>query len=146
MIRFKFFLIRFIIILLVFIFPKHVFSFENSQFAKVGKIYDGDTIELKLKEPTPIRLTGIDCFETSNINRTYKQAYLYNISIEEVIKRGILAKKELTKIISKNGYKIYFKCDGIDKYGRLLGQIYTLNGQNINDIMKKSKYCYPFKY
>ena len=34
-----------------------------------------------------LRLVGIDCYETKNINRAYKQAYTDNLTVEEVIKK-----------------------------------------------------------
>lgn len=147
MVRLWNFFVRFIILLLVCLsFDYNCFAFENVQVSKVARVYDGDTIELKLKKNTSIRLIGVDCYETAKINRAYKQAYIKNIPIEEVVRRGLLAKKELNKIIKSNHYKVFFKCEGIDDYGRLLGEIYTLDGKSINEIMKNSYYCYPFEY
>ena len=62
---------------------------------EVLKILDGDTIKVKLDSGNKfsIRLIGIDCYETNKINRAYKQAYVNDISIEEVVKRGEDARK-----------------------------------------------------
>ena len=69
----------------------------SSCFAKTKielvEIYDGDTIKAKInKEEFSLRLIGVDCFETSTINRTYKQAYENNLKIQDVIKQGENAK------------------------------------------------------
>lgn len=128
-------------------FSTAVFAVENLQFAEVKKVLDGDTVLLDLEEkPTPIRLTGIDCFETNKIQRAYKQAYVNNLTIEEVLEKGIVAKKNLSRIIKENHSKVYFKCTGVDKYSRLLGTIYTTENQDINKIMVDSGYCTKFVY
>ena len=50
---------------------------------------DGDTIDVKIEKNTfPVRLIGIDCYETGRIHRAYRQAYDNNLSIDEVIARG----------------------------------------------------------
>lgn len=43
---------------------------------EVLEVYDGDTIKVKVNNGNDflIRLQGIDCYETSKINRAYKQA------------------------------------------------------------------------
>lgn len=120
----------------------NTFAREGFQRARVYRVYDGDTVQLGLEsKPTSIRLVGIDCFEISKNYRAYKQAYEYNITIEEVLKRGNAAKEILNKIIADDGNEVYFKCTGVDKYGRLLGSIYTKNHKDINTIMLNSGYC-----
>lgn len=84
--------------------------------------------------------------ETPKIHRTYKQAYENKLSIEEIIKQGEYAKKELKKIIKANEGYVYFKSLGIDKYNRLLVVLYDKNKENINEKLIKSGYCKVFTY
>lgn len=112
----------------------------------VLKIYDGDTIEVKINSGNKfsIRLQGIDCYETSKINRAYKQAYLNKVDIDEVIKKGNKAKVYL-KNLNKNSNTASFDFMGIDKYGRALGIVYFGN-ININEELLKNNICMPYEF
>ena len=112
---------------------------------KIEKIYDGDTIEAKIENRVfSIRLIGIDCFETSDIYRAYKQAYDNNLKIEEIVKQGKTAKKYVENLY-KNSKKQSFALKGIDKYSRALGIVYFDN-INVNEILKQNKICAQFVY
>lgn len=66
---------------------------------KLVKIIDGDTIQVKIdNNKFQVRLIGIDCYETIKIHRAYRQAYENNLSIEEVLKKGIFSKKYLENL------------------------------------------------
>lgn len=107
---------------------------------EVVKITDGDTIEAKInKNKFRIRLIDIDCYETSNIHRAYKQAYENKISIEEVIKRGNSSKFFLQRLYA-NKLKAYLEFQGVDIYGRVLGVVY-FNSINVNQKMLKEGGC-----
>ncbi len=92
-----------------------------------------------------IRLTGIDCFETSKINRAYKQAYLNNLTIEEVVEKGQKSKIILEKYINNSDDNFYYIPEGIDKYKRELGTLYSKD-ENINDYMLKCGGCLKYTY
>lgn len=138
---------KFIIAVLVF------FSFIEFTAAKacleritITKVTDGDTVRgiINGKE-TSIRLTGIDCYETSKRDRAYKQAYLNKISIEDVVKRGKESKEILTKLLNSND-NITVRFTDIDKrYNRNVGIIYAGN-INVNDYMIKHGGCMMFEY
>ncbi len=118
---------------------------ELSGFVKVSRIIDGDTVEIQLKETTAkVRLAGIDCFETSKIHRAYKQAYLNQISIDEVILKGCEAKCHLQHLIDAQNIKV--EIVGIDKYGRLLGIFYDKNNLNINQTLINRGICPKYVY
>lgn len=107
---------------------------------EVVKITDGDTIEAKInKNKFRIRLIDIDCYETSNIHRAYKQAYESKISIEEVIKRGNSSKLFLQRLYASKP-KAYLEFQGVDIYGRVLGVVY-FNSINVNQKMLKEGGC-----
>ncbi len=119
----------------------------NVELARVIKVIDGDTVKLDTGgENFNARLKGIDCPETSVINRTYKQAYESNISTQETIQKGKIATKELKKIIAQNNNKVYFKTLGIDKYSRLLVNLYDNNLESINEKLVKSGLCTNYNY
>ena len=53
------------------------------------------------KNTFPVRLIGIDCYETGRIHRAYHQAYDNNLSIDEVIARG--KQSTVNEDLQKNG-------------------------------------------
>ncbi len=121
-------------------------SCAHAQKINVVSVTDGDTVKVRFSENiAPIRLVGIDCYETSPIKRAHKQATEYNIPIEEVVKRGQTAKIMLEKLVYDNADNIRFRCDGVDKYGRILGTLYT-DKLNINEKMLTSGYCPAYVY
>lgn len=114
---------------------------------QILKIYDGDTILAKIdNEKFSIRLIGIDCYETSDINRAYKQAYQSNLKIDEVIRKGKESGEYLKKMYENNKNKpIYLDFKGIDKYGRALGVVY-FNGINVNEELLNNGGCMRYNY
>lgn len=112
---------------------------------KITKVYDGDTILGFVNgKKVNIRLLGIDCYETSPINRAYKQAYLQKISIEEVVKRGNRSKTILNNLVENNpNAKIILK--GKDCYNRDLGILF-INDININKYMVENGGCLKYTY
>lgn len=114
---------------------------------KILKIYDGDTIQAKIdNEKFSIRLIGLDCYETKNINRAYKQAYENNLTIDDVIDKGIKSKKYLEKLYKNNKNKeIFFDFKGIDKYKRALGILY-FGEINVNKALLNNGGCLEYNY
>lgn len=130
----------------LFLLNSFVFAQYNIPI-EIIKIYDGDTIKAKLENGNKfnIRLIGLDCYETSKINRAYKQAYNDRMSVEEVVNNGLKAKKYLEELHSKVKCAS-FNFKGIDKYNRILGVLYFEN-ENINQKLINENYCkvYEFK-
>ena len=113
---------------------------------KITKITDGDTVRgiVNGKEMS-IRLSGIDCYETSKRDRAYKQAYLNKMSIEDVVKKGKESKEILTNLL-KNNNNITVRFTDVDKrYNRNVGIIYAGN-LNVNDYMVQNGGCMMFEY
>lgn len=133
----------FFLILFLFIAMQPVYAAIP---VEVLSIYDGDTIRVKLDSGNKfsIRLLNIDCYETSKIYRAYKQAYDNNLSIEDVIKKGKIA-REYLKRLHKDSKKAYFDFTGVDKYGRVLGIVY-FDSLNVNEELKNKGYCMPYEY
>lgn len=113
---------------------------------KITKVTDGDTVKgiINGKEMS-IRLSGIDCYETSKRDRAYKQAYLNKMSIEDVVKRGKESKEILTNIL-KNNNNITIRFTDVDKrYNRNVGIIYA-GDINVNEYMVQNGGCMMFEY
>jgi len=111
---------------------------------KIIKVFDGDTVLIKTKEGTAsVRLTGIDCFETS-MNPHIKYQKAVGMTYEEIFVLGNKAKKELESLIyNKN---IFLEITGVDrKYGRFVGILYD-NDVNINKKMLNSGLCPEYKF
>ncbi|MBQ8847516.1 MAG: thermonuclease family protein [Candidatus Gastranaerophilales bacterium] len=113
---------------------------------KIDKVYDGDTIRVKLDSGNKfdIRFYKIDCYETSKIHRAYYQAYCDKITIEEVLKRGKRAKNYLVNALDADK-PIYFEFKGVDKYNRVLGVLF-LGDINLNNQMTNTGLCKPYNY
>lgn len=118
---------------------------------KILYVIDGDTIKIHTNErPVSVRLTGIDCYETS-VNGHIRYQQNKGLSDEQIIEKGLKAKDELIKILRSNK-NIYLELTGIDKkWGRFVGILYYKNPKgkyvSINDRMLKTGYCpqYIFK-
>lgn len=121
----------------------------SSCFAKTKiellEIYDGDTIKAKIdKEIFALRLKGLDCYETSTINRAYKQAYENNLKIEDVINKGNSAKEYLINLYNKTSV-VYFDFQGVDKHSRALGVLY-FDKLNVNKELINNHICKKYDY
>lgn len=94
----------------------------------VIKVYDGDTITIASKLPydtSPmyrfsVRLNGIDCPEIKTKNENEK-------------KIAIIAKNTLSSMILNK--QVHLKNCTTEKYGRILADVYTDDGINLNELM-----------
>ena len=136
-----------IIIFLVLIVLNKQICFANEQIKiKLVKIIDGDTIIGKIdKNEFEIRLIGLDCFETSKINRAYKQAYNENLSIDEVVKKGNFAKNYVKDLYKQSEKNVYLEFKGLDTYKRVLRILY-FGTLNINNELINKNICNVYNY
>lgn len=116
---------------------------------QIAYVIDGDTVKIRLKERnTSVRLTGIDCYETSD-NNHIKYQRNKGLTDDEIISRGLKAKQEMIKILRKHK-EIYLEITGVDHYSRLVGIFYYKDPQgkyiNINNEMMKTGYCPEYIY
>lgn len=112
-------------------------------------VVDGDTLKIRLKErDTSVRLTGIDCYETS-ANKHIKYQRNQGLTDYEIILKGYKAKEELIKILRRHK-DIYLEITGVDHYSRLVGVFYYKDTKgkyiNINNEMMKTGYCPQYIY
>jgi micrococcal nuclease len=104
---------------------------ENCYFYKalVTKVIDGDSCVADIDlgfgiktSKTKIRLNGIDTAEIKAQDKELKE-------------KANIAKQLLKTMIE--GKEVYLRSHGVDKYGRSLATIYTLDGLCCNDEMKR---------
>ena len=101
--------------------------------AKVIKVYDGDTITCALDfglgiVQLSVRLDGIDTPEIRGSGPNEKE-FATNT-------RDFLRDVILYELITLN-------CNGMDKYGRLLGTVYH-NDENINNLLISKGFAYEY--
>jgi len=86
---------------------------------------DGDTIEvLHNTHPERVRLSGIDCPEKG-------QAF------------GTRAKQAASALVF--GKNVILQTHGQDKYGRTLGDVFLLDGTNVNHTLVKDGWCWWYR-
>ena len=128
----------------MFIFLMSLNSFALAQTKiTVLKVYDGDTVLAQIDDNIfKIRLIGIDCFEGTTSDRAKWQARKFKKSIDEIVAGGNFAREILEEKLKNK--ETYFSFQGIDKYGRALGFLYS-DKININDEMAQTQYCSYWK-
>lgn len=106
---------------------------------------DGDTIKVKFEgKITTIRLIGIDTFETHKNNKAYRQAYEYNLTIDEVIERGKRAKAYTRQLLAAHpNYYFEYDEDLKDRYGRTLGYLWFSKDEMLNLDIVCNGYAIP---
>jgi micrococcal nuclease len=121
--------------------------------AKVTTVKDGDTIVVDLDlgcdvilGGQEIRLLDIDTFEKRKGVKARKQAKKFDITEDEVKKRGLEAKAYLISILEKVDNQIMIKTarDTKGMYGRWLGTIY-IGDNDINQQMITEGYAFPYE-
>ena len=119
--------------------PKDIslFSFDGIKtYAKISKIYDGDTCRLTFYyNGKPIkmkcRIFGIDTPEIRTKN-------------EEEKKLAYKARDFLINIVREHDDIMKVKLMHFDKYGRLLAKIYTKNKKTVSQILIENKLGYEY--
>lgn len=137
---------RIITAVLIAIFLTPAIFAAQTESIRITKITDGDTVKgIVNGKEISIRLSGIDCYETSKRDRAYKQAYLNKMTIEEVVQRGKDSKEILTNLLKTNN-NITVQFTDIDKrYKRNVGILYA-GEVNVNEYMMQKGGCMCFEY
>ena len=135
-----------ILSLLIMFIPLAVFSIQTNESIQITKVTDGDTVKgIVNGKEISIRLSGIDCYETSKRDRCYKQAYLNKMTVEDVIVKGKASKEILVNLL-KSSNNITVEFTDIDKrYNRHVGIIYA-GKINVNKYMIDHGGCTDFEY
>lgn len=153
------------------------FSLETlTKYVRIVDIYDGDTCICVIVLNNNIykfhiRLAGIDtCEKTSkdpnNKNLAIKARnrlfeLITNINLSD-INNEYISRKNIREYLNKECYLIKLKCGKFDKYGRLLGHLYSIKEQSswaqfcgnnpkdnsnksFNEILINEKLAYPYE-
>ena len=113
---------------------------DCADICTITRIVDGDTVvcDCVFRKQVKVRLNTLDSFESKKFRRAYKQAKKYDITIDEVIRRGKQA-KEITKELTLNKQvALVFHERKYGMYGRLLADIYIIKNRswiNLNDYL-----------
>ena len=101
-------------------------SARSGEFTgQVIGVLDSDTIEvLHNTHPERVRLSGIDCPEKG-------QAF------------GNNAKHAASALVF--GKEVTLQTHGLDKYGRTLGDVFLLDGTNVNQELVKQGWCWWYR-
>ena len=124
----------FIILILIYVVTESYNSEgqkTDESTIRVEKIYDGDTIGVKIKNRSEkVRLIGIDAPEIGQGPW------------------GLKSKKYLQELISSSSWRVIIEYDveRRDKYDRILGYIRTPDGKMLNEEMLKNGYAVLFTY
>jgi endonuclease YncB( thermonuclease family) len=97
-------------------------------FGSLIKVVDGDTIKMDLffRGTQNIRIRNLDAYETRRITRAYKQIQ-QGETIEDVIKKGKLAKQALNDTLKNKVILLTFGDCKYGFYGRLVATILISN-------------------
>lgn len=105
--------------------------------AKLIKIIDGDTIDVKIdlgfgiSLKKRVRLFGINAPETRSKDLDEKKA-------------GLASKRRLEAVLEASGGKFILKSKGVGKFGRCLGEI-LVDNVNINQLLIKEGLAEVYK-
>ncbi len=111
------------------------FSFDGMKFiAKVVGVYDGDSITVIFKfnrryQKFKIRMDGYDTPEIRTKDLVEKE---YAIKAQNALQILVLGK--LVKL----------ECGKSDKYGRILGKVFTMNNIDVNGYMVQNRFGYKY--
>ena len=133
-----------------------LFSFNGvNGMSRVVDITDGDTIKaiINFKDEyykIIVRLNNIDTCETKSKSEENKilginaKKRLYNLITNKTIESN--DKKIIKKELNENCYLIYLKCYEFDKYGRVLGDIYKndVDDVSFSSILINEKLAYIY--
>ena len=133
-----------------------LFSFNGvNGMSRVVDITDGDTIKaiINFKDDyykIIVRLNNIDTCETKSKCEANKnlginaKKRLYNLITNKTIETN--DKKLIKKELNDNCYLIYLKCYDFDKYGRVLGDIYKNENDDLSfsSILINEKLAYIY--
>jgi endonuclease YncB( thermonuclease family) len=132
---------------------------EETLWAKVVDIYDGDTIRIRFRrfgklEQWKVRTMGYDSPEMKPDKKDKDGNPRSEAEIEAEKTDALAARDALRKKLNESDCMVYFTVDrkGWDKYGRLLGTLYVPQfrclqrqpGENLSEWMIKNRYGYAY--
>ena len=144
-----------------------LYSFEHKQvWARVLSVHDGDTITCVI-ESFPglffrynVRLDGIDTSEMTSKDTVLKDfaelarnrliAYITDGAVQ-LDKNVHYTRNTIIQKLESDVYLVYLACSKMDKYGRILAQVYknapaaaALESESANDMLIREGYALPY--
>ena len=127
----------------------------HKSWARVLSIYDGDTITVTMEYFDNmylfnIRLLGIDTMEIkSPNNETAIKARNRLVELVSGVKldnNQKYTKFDIQKLLDERVYTIWIRCEGFDKYGRILGEAFLDDTETISlsQTLLKEKLAVPY--
>ena len=137
------FLLHVLIISFVFILTLLTSPLHAQQTTTVTRIVDGDTIKVfYLGNEESIRLIGIDTPESRVNKKTKKDAKRSGQDIETIIEMGMRATEYVESLVKPGDIvTIEFDVQERDRYKRLLGYVYLIDGRMLNEEIVKAGYA-----
>ena len=136
-----------------------LFELEYNTVVRVVDIYDGDrcTIVMKLNNEYnkfTVRLNGIDtCEMKSKSSDNKKKAYLARDRLLNLVTnlpsvQESLPRKNVRELLNRDVYLVNICITGTDKYGRLLGDLYSLEDNtktiSYSSVLIREKLAYAY--
>ena len=106
--------------------------------ARLERVVDGDTIDASIDlgfdiwYKSRIRLSGIDTWESRTRDLEEK-------------KKGLQAKARTKELLSSKKFTLKTSKDGKGKFGRILGEVITAEGINLNETLIKEGHAYEYQ-
>lgn len=115
------------------------FSLNNQNFfARLVNVHDGDTVTVIIEYPINtffkynVRLDGIDTSEMTSHDQNQKEKAIIarNFVIKmatqiELDTHSKYTRNGIIKLLNQKVYLVYIKCKTMDKYGRVLAELYS---------------------
>lgn len=142
------------------------FSLNNYNcWCRLVNVHDGDTITVIIEYPTNtfckynIRLDGIDAAEmtSNNIEKKTKAIIARNLLIKlatcddiylNTLENIHITRNQIIAMLEKKVYLVFLKCKNMDKYGRVLADVYTSdnidNTKSLNSMILDANLAYEY--
>jgi len=132
----------------------------KKMWGRIVSVHDGDTVTIVLNifdgfYKFNVRLNGIDTCELKSKNEKNKElacfarSRLLSLITKKEISETTLLKdrRMINNFLNKNTYCVWIECLEFDKYGRLLGNIYSDNksvNESFSNLLIKEKLAYNY--
>ena len=129
-------------VLLTFLFWQDLFR-PSPDTTTVVRVVDGDTFEITYYgQHERIRLIGIDTPESRKNIKAERDANRSGEDIKTIVSQGKEAANFVKSLVKPGGkVSIEFDVQQRDRYGRLLGYVYSPNGKMLNEEIIRAGYA-----
>lgn len=107
---------------------------------EVEFVFDGDSFRADMGVLTQsVRMVGIECPEGTASSKARREAKKLGMTMTNYLKYGDQAAAFTSRLLPKNGkFRIEYDVEKRDKYGRLLGYVFTPDGKMVNEELVKA--------